>query len=91
MKYAITTIDNPFDPRDDFYSWLKWDWTKGYDTCGALARLYEEDESLSEEENDALKEKAIDDLIAADPFGIYRKITYPSSNTSSDTSDPSKV
>lgn len=91
MKCAITTIDNPFDPQDDFYSWLKWDWTKGYDTCGALARLYEEDESLSEEENDVLKEEAIDNLIAADPFGIYKKIIYSSSNTSSETPRPLDV
>ena len=91
MKCAITTIDNPFDPQEDFYSWVKWDWTKGYDTCGALARLYEEDEDLSDEENDLLKEQAIDNLIAADPFGIYKKIIYQSSDTSSDTSDPKEL
>ena len=30
--FAITTVDNPFDPFDNFDSWYRFDMDKGYNS-----------------------------------------------------------
>ena len=35
----LTTFDNPFDPFDQFTSWLLFDKEKGHNTCEYLARI----------------------------------------------------
>ena len=38
-RVNITTVDNPFDPFDDFDHWFQFDTEKGYYTSSKLARL----------------------------------------------------
>lgn len=73
-KVNITTIDNPFDPFDDFTSWFMFDTEKGYYTSSKLARLTNLEEGMSEVEEDEEIERAIDRLIEIDPLDIYIKI-----------------
>ena len=73
-KVNITTIDNPFDPFDDFTSWFMFDTEKGYYTSSKLARLTNLKEGMSEVEEDKEIERAIDRLIEIDPLDIYIKI-----------------
>lgn len=73
-KVNITTIDNPFDPFDDFTSWFMFDTEKGYYTSSKLARLTNLKEGMSEVEEDEEIERAIDRLIEIDPLDIYIKI-----------------
>lgn len=35
----ITTIDNPYDPKEDFSKWYQWDIENGYNTSEYVARL----------------------------------------------------
>lgn len=51
-KVNITTIDNPFDPFDDFTSWFMFDTEKGYYTSSKLARLTNLKEGMSEVEEE---------------------------------------
>lgn len=74
-RVAITTIDNPFNPFDDFASWFMFDVEKGYYTCSKLARLSETSDDMTEKEESEEIERAIDRLIEIDPLDIYIKMT----------------
>lgn len=76
-KYAITTIDNPFDPFNDFTRWLLFDNEKGYGTCQYLARIANISEMLSDEENNEEVGRAIDEIVALDLTGTYKKLINP--------------
>jgi hypothetical protein len=75
MKQArITTIDNPYDPQEDFTQWFLFDVTNGYNTCALLSRISKTSEQLSDEENEVENERAIDEIIKYDFQNIYKKI-----------------
>lgn len=73
-KVAITTIDNPFDPFDDFDSWFLFDVKKGYNTCSYLARIARISDEFTDEEKQIEIESAIDEIIENDFMGIYKKV-----------------
>ena len=70
----LTTFDNPFDPFEQFTSWLLFDDEKGYNTCGKLARIVELSEDMSQKEIDEATERAIDEIIKYDFMNIYKKV-----------------
>ena len=69
----LTTVDNPFDPFDQFDSWLQFDNDKGYNSCGRLMRIAKVTDDMSQEEYDAEVERAIDEIILYDFMNIYKK------------------
>ena len=71
----ITTVDNPYDPFDDFEHWLQFDTEKGYYTSSKLGRLTNLRNDMSEAEEAEEIERAIDRLIEIDPFDVYIKVT----------------
>ena len=73
-KVMLTTIDNPFDPFNDFMSWFMYDVEKGYNTCSYLARIAKTSEQFTEKENDEEIERAIDEIILHDFMNIYVKL-----------------
>ena len=70
----LTTFDNPYDPFEDFTSWLLFDHEKGYNTCNYLARIAKTSDELSDQENNKEIERAIDEIIYYDPFNMYKKV-----------------
>lgn len=74
-KYMLTTIDNPFDPFEQFTSWLLFDEEKGYHSCSYLGRIARTSDQLSDEENDLEVERAIDEIVRYDFRNIYKKVT----------------
>lgn len=74
----ITTIDNPFDPFDDFTSWFMFDTQKEYFTCSKLERLTKITKEMSSKEELDEVERAIDRLIEIDPLDIYKKVVRDS-------------
>lgn len=75
IEVMLTTIDNPFDPFTDWDNWFQFDESKGYNTCGYLARIVKSSDDLTElEESEALND-AIDEIIEFNPLGIYKKVT----------------
>ena len=70
----LTTIDNPFDPFEQFTSWFLFDVEKGYYSCSRLARIANLSDELSEKEVDEEIERAIDEIIKYDFTNIYKKV-----------------
>ena len=76
-RVALTTIDNPFNPFEQFTSWFLFDVEKGYNSSDYLARIAKTSDALSDEENTDELERAIDEIIQYDLFDIYKKVvTY---------------
>jgi hypothetical protein len=81
QEVMLTTIDNPFDPFEQFTSWWLFDIEKGYNTCSYLARIAKLSEEMSDEEVNYEIERAIDEILKFNPFNIYIKVTRKASNT----------
>lgn len=73
-QVAITTFDNPYDPFKEFESWFMFDVEKGYNTCSYLARIVDITDSMSEQEENAEVERAIDEIIKYDFMNMYKKV-----------------
>ena len=73
-KCMLTTFDNPFDPFEQFTSWLLFDKEKGYFTCEKLDRIAHFEEDMTEEEINEEHERAIDEIISNDFLNIYKKV-----------------
>ena len=70
----LTTIDNPYDPFDDFTSWYMYDVEHGYNSCSYVARIAKTSEQFTEKENNEEIERAIDEIILHDFLNIYVKV-----------------
>ena len=70
----LTTFDNPYNPFDQFEEWFLFDMQQGYNTCGYLDRVADLPNDLSDEEEKAATEQAIDSIILHDFMNIYKKI-----------------
>lgn len=73
----LTTIDNPYDPFENFKSWLMFDKEKGYNSSERLARIAVLTDEMSDVEIDEEIERAIDTIIEFDILDIYKKVTKP--------------
>ena len=50
MKTMLSTIDNPFNPFENFDSWFLFDVEKGYNSCAYLARITKMSDEFTEDE-----------------------------------------
>ncbi len=73
-KCALTTVDNPYNPFEQFASWFLFDEEKGYHSCAYLGRIARTSDQLSDEENNQEIERAIDEIIKYDFTNTYRKV-----------------
>lgn len=70
----LTTVDNPFDPFEQFTSWYLFDMEKGYDCCGRVDRLINVSDDMTEFEVEKENERAIDRLIELDFTDTFKKV-----------------
>ena len=84
MSYRVylTTVDNPYNPSEDFKSWFAWDIAHQYNTCQLIDRMSFTSSSLSDRSNISATERAIDEIIRLFGTEIYKKIVI--SNDESD-------
>ena len=90
-EFMLTTIDNPFDPFEQFTNWFLFDVEKGYNTCSYLARISRISDEFSEQENNKEIERAIDEIIKYDFMGIYRKVKRNNKNNQSSDVNNSSI
>lgn len=74
MKYMLTTVDNPYDPFDNFKEWYMYDVQKGYNSSSYLARIAKTSDEMTDFENEEEIERAIDEIIEHDFMNIYVKV-----------------
>ena len=72
--FMLTTLDNPFDPFDDFTSWFMFDCEKGHNTSSRLARLANIDSEMSQKEVDEEMERVMDFIVKYDLEDKYIKV-----------------
>ena len=75
MSSMLSTVDNPFDPFNEFDKWFNWDCVHGYNSCGLLDRLSFTSPALPQNENDLEIERAIDEIVNNDMTGLWIKVT----------------
>ena len=73
-EVMITTIDNPYDPFEQFANWFLFDVEKGYNTCARLGRLVQFTDDMTQQEMDAEEERVIDEIIKYDFLDLYKKV-----------------
>lgn len=69
-ELMLTTVDNPFDPFDQYDEWLKFDEDKGYFTNNVLARVALVSNDLPDESNQLIVNEAVKDI--AFNCGLYK-------------------
>jgi hypothetical protein len=79
MEHMLTTVDNPFDPFTEFDDWLGYDQSCGYETLCYLDRIVKTSDEMSEADQDLAIEQAIDEIVAFNINGLYRKVSSSTS------------
>lgn len=74
-RHMLTTFDNPFNPFTEFDEWLQWDVAAGYNTSAFLARITIDSPELSEADQVAAIEDAIDEIVRENINGMFRKVS----------------
>ena len=69
--YMLSTVDNPFNPFNDFTSWLMFDIEKGYYSCSKLGRIVNLTEGMTQKEMDDEISRAIDAIVDNDFTGTF--------------------
>ena len=72
--YMLTTIDNPWDPFEQFDEWYAFDMSHGYRSCGYLANVAKDSPDISAAQSQREVNNAIDEIIAMHPGGPYTKV-----------------
>lgn len=72
--YMLTTVDNPFDPFTQWDEWYVWDQNAGYCTPGLLARVALLGDEISEADEHALLQQAIDEIVRENVTGMHKKV-----------------
>lgn len=73
-QYKLTTTDNPYSPFTQFAEWYALDESMGYHTCSYLARVTYSSSELPQEEEDAIIQETINDIVKMNITGTYRKV-----------------
>ena len=72
-EFMLTTVDNPYDPFEQFTLWNLFDKENGYNTCERLARIMNISDDMTQKEEDEEYNRAADAIIKYDFLDIYKK------------------
>lgn len=74
-QFMLTTIDNPFNPFEQFKEWFLFDKEKGYDSAERVDRIAHYTDDMTEIEINQETERAIDEIIQYDFLNVYKKVS----------------
>lgn len=75
MQSMLTTLDNPYNPFDEYDLWYQWDERAGYHTPSFLARIAKVSSETSDADQSFAIESAIDEIVQINTLGVYTKVT----------------
>lgn len=78
FNHMLTTVDNPFDPFTQWDEWFDFDAASGYHTPSFLARIAKSSDEITDPDQDLAIEQAIDEIVAENVLGVYRKVSRTS-------------
>ena len=67
----LTTIDNPFNPKENYKAWNLWDIDNGYNTASYLARILQNFRMVDDEWTQESIDEAQNIIIDNDMLGVY--------------------
>lgn len=73
-EFMLSTIDNPFNPFEDYDEWNRFDEDKGYFSNSLLARIAISSDELSEADQLLIINDAIDEIVKENASGIHVKV-----------------
>lgn len=73
----LTTVDNPYNPRDEFKAWYEFDRLRGYHTTELLDRRTFSSEHLSEADQEDSRVAAIEEIVEENVSGMYTIVYLP--------------
>ena len=73
-KYALTTVDNPYDRNENFEMWFLWDVNHGYNTVDLEIQQANLTYDMTEDEENEAIDNAINKIMSNDLFSIYKRI-----------------
>lgn len=79
-EYMLTTVDNPFDPFDNFNEWRLFDIKKSNEIgfvpcCEYLAKIAVLSDEMSQKERNTEIERAIDEIIQFNHLREFKKVS----------------
>lgn len=77
-EFMLTTIDNPFDPFENYDEWFAFDNSHGHHTCGYIARIATSSDELSSTDESLAISRAVDEIVELNVTGLYLKVTRES-------------
>lgn len=74
---VLTTIDNPYNPKEDYDNWRRWDIENGYHTEEYLARMMDVPLDVDMDDEVTLSliaDRAMQEIIEHDMAQIYKLV-----------------
>ncbi len=75
LESMLTTVDNPYDPFDQYDDWYAYDSRRGHHTPGFLARVVVLSDETSEADQSLAIDNAIDEIFFENFNGLYKKVS----------------
>ena len=75
IQSLLTTVDNPYNPFEEWDEWFAFDARMGYHTPGLLARIAVSSDLLSDADQRLAIVSAMDEIVELNPLGVHRKVT----------------
>jgi hypothetical protein len=80
--HMLSTSDNPWNPWINFNEWNAYDMRAGHHTLAYLARIAVSSDDLSEPDQEAAVESAIEEIVSLNINGLYIKVPEPETSKS---------